>query len=64
MRKNEWITKLELENIRRKVLKKDLEVNNSDNTGEQFYQDEQNIHKNQATQVDTEDQHYERRRRL
>ena len=28
MRKNEWITKLELENIRRKVLKKDLEVNN------------------------------------
>ena len=64
MRKNEWITKLELENIRRKVLKKDLEVNNSDNTGEQFYQDEQNIHKNQATQADTEDQPYERRRRL
>ena len=64
MRKNEWITKLELENIRRKVLKKDLEVNNSDNTGEQFYQDEQNIHKNQATQADTEHQHYERRRRL
>ena len=56
IRKNEWITKLELENIRRKVLKKekDIEVNNNDNTSEQFYQDEENIHKNEATQVDTE----------
>ena len=56
IRKNEWITKLELENIRRKVLhkEKDIEVNNNDNTGEWFYQDEENIHQNEATQVDTE----------
>ena len=40
IRKNECITKLELENIRRKVLqkKKDIGVNKNDNTGEQFYQ--------------------------
>ena len=40
LRKNDWITKLELENIRRKVLqkKKDIGVNKNDNTGEQFYQ--------------------------
>ena len=39
IRKNEWITKLELENIRRKVLQKekDIEVNNNDNTDERFY---------------------------
>ena len=36
IRKNERITKLELENIKRKVLQKekDIEVNNNDNTGE------------------------------
>ena len=57
IRKNEWITKLELENIRRKALQneKDIEVNNNDNTGERFYQDEENIYENEATQVDTED---------
>ena len=56
IRKNEWITKLELENIRRKVLQieKGIEANNNDNTSEPFYQDEENIHKNEATQVDTE----------
>ena len=55
--KNEWITKLELENIRRKAIQKekDMKVSNNDNTGEQFYQDEENILKNGATQVDTED---------
>ena len=55
IRKNEWITKLELESISRKVLQKekDIEVNNNDNTGERFYQDEENIHENEATQVDT-----------
>ena len=44
IRKNEWITKLELENITSKVLQKekDIEVNNNDNTGERFYQDEEN----------------------
>ena len=31
-----------------------MEVNNNDNTGEQFYKDEENIHENDATQVDTE----------
>ena len=56
IRKNEWITKLELENIRRKVFQKEkgVEVNNNDNTGERFYQDKGNIHENEATQVDTE----------
>ena len=41
IRKNEWITKLELESISRKVLQKekDIEIKNNDNTGEQFYQD-------------------------
>ena len=54
IRKSKWITKLELEN-RRKVLQKekDVEVNNNDNTSEQFYQDEENIHDSKATQVDT-----------
>ena len=33
---------------------KDTEVNNNDNTGEWFYLDEENIHENEATQVDTE----------
>ena len=53
IRKNEWITKLELESINRKVVQKekDTEVNNKDNTGEQFYQD---VHENEATQVGTE----------
>ena len=56
IRKNEWITKLELENIRRKVLQKekDTEVNNNYHTREWFYQDEQNIHENEAIRVDTE----------
>ena len=56
IRKNEWITKLELENIRRKILQKgkDIDVKNNDNTGEQFCQDEQNIHENETTQVDNE----------
>ena len=55
IRKSKLITKLELEN-RRKVLQKekDVEVNNNDNTSEQFYQDEENIHDNKSTQVDTE----------
>ena len=54
IRKSKWITKLELEN-RRKVLQKekDVEVNNNDNTSEQFYQDEENIHDSKVTQVDT-----------
>ena len=54
--KNEWITKLELENIRNKLLQKekDEEVNNSDDTGKWFCQDEENIHKSEATQVNTE----------
>ena len=47
---------MELENIRRRVLQKekDIEINNNGNTGERFYQDEENIHENEATQVDTE----------
>ena len=58
IRKNEWIKKtLKLENIRRKVLQKekDIKINNNDNTGEQFYQDEENTHENEAIQVDSED---------
>ena len=56
IRKNEWITKLELENNKRKVLQKekDIEVNNNDNTRERFYQDGENIQENEATEVDTE----------
>ena len=56
IRKNEWITGLESESIRRMVFQKekDIEVNNNDNTGEQFYQNEENIHENEANQVDTE----------
>ena len=56
IRKNKWITKQEVENIKRKVLQKEkhIEVNSNDNTGEQFYQDEENIYENEATQVDTE----------
>ena len=40
----------------RKVLQKekDIEVNNSDNTGERFYQDEEKLHENKATRADTE----------
>ena len=54
--KNEWITKLELESISRKVLQKEkgIDVNNNNNTGERFYQDEENIHEKEVTQVDTE----------
>ena len=46
IRKNEWITKLELEKIRRRLLQneKDIEKNNNDNTSEWFYQDEENLH--------------------
>ena len=46
---NEWITKLELENNRSKVLQeeKDIEVNSNDNTGERFYQNEENITRTQ-----------------
>ena len=56
IRKDEWITGLESESIRRMVFQKekDIEVNNNDNTGEQFYQNEENIHENEANQVDTE----------
>ena len=56
IRKNEWITKLELGSISRNVLQKekDIEIDNNDNTGERFYKDEENIHKNEATQVNTE----------
>ena len=56
IRKNEWITKLELENIRRKVLRKEkvIEVNSNDNNVERFHQDEENIHENEAIQADTE----------
>ena len=54
--KNEWITKLKLENIRRLLQKeKDIQVNNNGNTGERFYQDEDNTHESKATQVDRED---------
>ena len=53
IRNNKWITKLELESIRRKALKKDIEVNNYDNTGERFYQYEENICESKATQADT-----------
>ena len=56
VRKNEWIIKLELKNIRRiKVLQKeeDIEANNSDNTAEWFYQDEENMHTKKVTQVAT-----------
>ena len=54
IRKNEWI-KLELENIRRKILQKEkyIDVNNNDNTDKQFHQDEQNIHDNETIQLDT-----------
>ena len=31
-----------------------MEVNNNDNTGKRFYQDEENIQENEANQVDTE----------
>ena len=56
IRKNEWIKKLELENIRRKVLQKekDIEVNNNVSTGERLYLDEESMHENKDTQVDTE----------
>ena len=56
-RRNEWETKLEIENIRLPVLQeeKDKEINNNDNTGEQFYQDEENIYETKVTRDDTED---------
>ena len=31
-----------------------MEVNNNDNTGERFYQNEENIHESKVTQVDTQ----------
>ena len=43
-----------LENWKVRQKEKDIEINNYDNTGERFYQDEENIHKNKATQVYTE----------
>ena len=54
--KNEWITKLELESIIRKEIQKekDIEVNSNYNTGDWFYQDEKNMPRNKANQVDTE----------
>ena len=56
-KENEWITKLELESISTKVLQKekDVEVNNNDNTGERYYQDEENIHENEIIQANTKD---------
>ena len=55
IRKNEWITKLELENIRRPLQKeKDIEVNTNDITSERIYQDEEHIHNNEANQIDRE----------
>ena len=56
-RRNEWETKLEIENTRLPVLQeeKDKEINNNDNTGEQFYQDEENIYETKVTRDDTED---------
>ena len=33
---------------------KDIEVNHNDSTGEWFYRDDENVHENDATQVDTE----------
>ena len=56
-RRNEWETKLEIENIRLPVLQeeKDKEINNNDNTGEQFYQDEENIRETKVARDDTED---------
>ena len=56
IRKNDSITILDFENIRRKVFQKekDIEEDKNDNTGERFYQDEENIHKNEATLVGTE----------
>ena len=52
LRRNEWITKLELENIRRKVVlqkEKDIKLGNNDNIGEWFYQDKEDIDENKAT---------------
>ena len=54
LKKNERITKLELKNIGTSKRKTYRSINNNDNTGERFYQDEENIHQNEATQVDTE----------
>ena len=55
-RNNEWKAKLELENITRKVLQKekDIEVINNDNTDERFYQDEENIQEKEVAQVNTQ----------
>ena len=57
IKKNEWITKLGLENIRQEVLpskEKSIEVNNNGKTDERFYQGEENIHENEAIQVDAD----------
>ena len=55
-RNNEWKAKLELENITRKVLQKekDIELINNDNTDERFYQDEENIQEKEVAQVNTQ----------
>ena len=45
---------MELENIGTSKRKIYRSIHNNDNTGEGFYQDEENIHQNEATQVDTE----------
>ena len=52
-----------LENLRRKAFQreKNKEVNNNDNTSERFNQDEENIYKNETTQVDAQNLGEERR---
>ena len=55
-RNNEWKAKLELENITRKVLQKekDIEVINNDNIDERFYQYEENIQEKEVAQVNAQ----------
>ena len=36
------------------IIIKNIEANNNNNTGKRFYQDEENMYENEATQVDTE----------
>ena len=36
------------------IIIKDIEVNHNNNTGKRFYQDEEHMYENEATQVDTE----------
>ena len=52
LRRNEWIIKLELENIRRKIVfqkEKDIKLGNNNNIGEWFNQDKEDIDENKAT---------------